>query len=212
MALQLVAARAGSFTLYEIEDNLQALIDSIDAAEEPASREAILEEIGQTLRQTKVKRDAVVAFLRHCETQKQFADEEIERIQKRKAFISRVKEELENRLIQIVEQFAVPDRKGVKRLEGNCSSLRIQKNPDAVLVIDANLVPSAFKSAVLTMPAYVWEALLQCLSTDDRKEFESLVEKLEFKPDKKAIGAELKDGTDVPGADLAFGQWRLVIA
>ena len=54
--------------------------------------------------------------------------------------------------------------------------------------------------------------MLQCLSTDDRKEFESLVEKLEFKPDKKAIGAELKDGTDVTGADLAFGQWRLVIA
>ena len=62
MALQLVSARAGSFTLYEIEDNLQALIDSVEAAEEPASREAILEEIGQTLRQTKVKRDAVVCF------------------------------------------------------------------------------------------------------------------------------------------------------
>ena len=172
MATQLVSARAGSFTLYEIEDNLQALIDSIDAAEEPAIREAILEEIGQIAPPDQSKRDAVVAFLRHCETQKQFADEEIERIQKRKAFIARVKEELENRLIQIVEQFAVPDRKGVKRLEGNCSSLRIQKNPDSVMVIDANLVPAAFKSAVLTMPAYVWEALLQCLSTDDRKEFE----------------------------------------
>ncbi len=99
-------------------------------------------------------------------------------------------------MIQVVEQFAVPDRKGVKRLEGNCSSLRIQKNPDSVLVIDANLVPAAFKSAVLTMPAYVWEALLQCLSTEDRKEFEALMEKLEFKPDKKAIGAELKNGTE----------------
>lgn len=106
-------------------------MDSIDVAEKPASREAILEEIGQSLRQTKVKRDGVVAFLRHCEVQKQFADEEIERIQKRKAFISRVKEELENRLIQIVEQFAVPDRKRGRRLEGNCSLLRIQKNPAA---------------------------------------------------------------------------------
>ena len=38
MAPQLVQARVGSFTMYEIEDNLQALIDSIDAAEEPARR------------------------------------------------------------------------------------------------------------------------------------------------------------------------------
>jgi len=56
------------------------------------------------------------------------------------------------------------------------------------------------------MPTYVWEALLHCLSTDDRKEFEALVEKVECKPDKKAIAAELKNGTAVPGADLAFGQ------
>jgi len=45
----------------------------------------------------------------------------------------------------------------------------------------------------------------------DRKEFELLVEKIEFKPDKRAIGIELKNGKAVAGADLRFGEWRLLL-
>lgn len=212
MAAQIVPLRHSNCTLYDLEDNLQALVNSIDLAEEPSSREAILEEIGQALRKTREKRDAVVAFLRHCELQQEFADAEIARIEKRKAFIGRVQHELELRATGVIEEFAAPDRRGIKRLEGNCSSMRIQKNPDSVLVVDPNLVPPALKAAVVTMPAHVWEALLNCLDPEDRKVFEPLIGKLEFKPDKKAIGAELKNGTEIPGADLAFGNWRLVLS
>ena len=73
-------------------------------------------------------------------------------------------------------------------------------------------IPSAFKQAALSLPAYVWEALLQSLDADWRKTLERHVAKLEFKPDKKAIGAELKNGTQIAGADLKFGDWRLVIS
>ena len=86
---------AGNCTLYELEDNLQALVDTMDMAEEPSARELILREIGQVLRKAQDKRDAVVAFLRHCEAQQKFADAEIERIQNRKAFIGRVRTALE---------------------------------------------------------------------------------------------------------------------
>ena len=212
MAAQLISVRQSNCTLYELEDNLQALVNSIDLAEEPSSRETILEEIGQALRKTREKRDAVVAFLRHCELQQEFADAESARIQKRKTFIARVHQELERRAIDVIQQFAVPDRKGIKRLDGNSSSLRIQKNPDSVMVVDPNLVPPAFKAVVVTMPAYVWEALLNCLDSEERREFEPLMDKLEFRPDKKAIGAELKNGTEIPGADLRFGEWRLVLS
>ena len=211
MATELISARPTSCTLYDLEDNLQALVNSIDLAEEPSARESILEEIGEALRKTKDKRDAAVAFLRHCELQQKFADAEIERIQKRKGFIARVQEELELYLVQVIDQFAAPDRRGIKRIEGNFSSLRIQKNPDSVLIEDLEAIPLAFKQAVLTMPAYVWEALLQRVGLEERKIFEARIQKLEFKPDKKAIGAELKSGTQIPGADLKFGDWRVVI-
>ncbi len=49
------------------------------------------------------------------------------------------------------------------------------------------------------------------LGTEDRKEFESRVEKVESRPDKKAIAAELKNGIAITGADLKFGGHRLVI-
>jgi hypothetical protein len=209
MATQLVPRP--NCTLYELEDDLQALVNSIDLAEEPSARESILEAIGQALEKAVEKRDAVVAFLRHCEMQRRFADTEIDRIQKRKASIARLQEELESHLVCVVEQYANPDRRGIQRLEGNFSSLRIQKNPDSVLITDAVAIPLAFKQVILAMPAYVWEALLQTLALEDRKIWEARVEKLEFKPDKKAISAELKSGTEIPGADLKFGDWRLVI-
>jgi hypothetical protein len=199
-------------TLYEIEDTLQALANSIDLVEDAHDRQLILDKIGEELRRTKEKRDRVVAFLRHCEQQQKFADTEIERIEKRKAFIARVQEELELYIIQVIEQFASADRRGVRRLEGNVSTMRIQKNPDSVLITDVDSIPLMFKQIVLTMPAYVWEAILQRIGFEDRKVFETRVEKAESRPDKKAIGAELKKGTEVPGADLKFGDWRLVIS
>ena len=202
MATELTPAPASTCTLYELEDNLEAFANTIDLAEDEPTRRLILDEIGQALRRAKEKRDGIAAFLRHCETQQRFADLEIERIQKKKVRIAQVQAELERYVVQVVEQFAVPDRRGVKRLEGNLSSLRIQKNPDSVLITDLDAVPLAFKQAVLVMPAHVWEALFQRLSLEDRKVFEPRVEKLEFKPDKKAIAAELKNGVPIAGADL----------
>jgi hypothetical protein len=73
----------------------------------------------------------------------------------RSGFIARVQDELERYVIQVIDQFAAPDRRGIKRLEGNVSSLRIQKNPDSVLITDLDSVPLALKQVVLTMPAYV---------------------------------------------------------
>jgi hypothetical protein len=211
MANELIKFPNNGCTLYELEDNLQALANSIALAEDEPTRQIILDEIGQALRRTKEKRDAVVAFLKHCEHQRKFADAEIERIEKRKAFIASVEEQLESYVVQLIEQLAPADRKGIQRLEGNVSSMRIQKNPDSVLITDLSAIPAAYKHVTVTMPAYVWEAMLIRVGSEDRKVFESRVEKVEPRPDKKAIAAELKNGIAITGADLKFGGHRLVI-
>jgi hypothetical protein len=211
MANELVTTQAHSCTLYDLEDSLQALANSIALAEDQSAREIILGEIGEALRKTRDKRDAVVAFVRHCELQQQFANAEIERIEKRKVFIAGVKDQLEGYVVQLIEQFAAPDRNGIQRLDGNVSTMRIQKNPDSVQIMDLKAIPKAYKHVTLTMPAYVWEALLTSVGLEDRKEFESQVEKTEYRPDKKAIAGELKNGAVIPGADLKFGGQRLVI-
>jgi hypothetical protein len=211
MSTELIPVPKPALTLYEVEDNLEALANTIELVEEVEAKELILDEIGRALRQAKDKRDAIVAFLRHCEVQQQFADQEIERIKNRRDRIAKLQAELEQYVIRVIDQLVVPDRRGVKRLEGNFSSLRIQKNPDSVVVTDEKAIPLAWKDVVLTMPAHVWEALLERLGKEDRPVFEAQVKKCEFKPDKRALAGELKKGEEIPGADLKFGDLRLVI-
>ena len=211
MATELIPAPKTALTLYEVEDSLAALANTFDLVEEAEARQMILAEIGRALRQANDKRDAVVGFLRHCEAQQRFANQEIERIQNRRDRIARLQEELEQYVVGVIDQFVAADRRGVKRLEGNFSSIRIQKNPDSVVITDEKTLPLALKDAVLTMPAYVWEALLQRLGKEDRAVFEAQVKKCEFKPDKRALAAELKKGEEIAGADLKFGELRLVI-
>ena len=211
MATELVPIQKTGLTLYEVEDNLAALANTFEVVEETEAKRIILDEIGQAIRRVKEKRDAVVGFLRHCEAQQRFADLEIERLKTRRERIARFQAEFEQYLVSLIDQFAIPDRRGVKRLEGNFSSMRIQKNPDSVVITDEKALPVAWKDVVLTMPAHVWEALLERLDKDERRVFEEKVKKCEFKPDKRAVGSELKNGEQIPGADLKFGEWRLVI-
>ena len=211
MATELVPIQKTGLTLYEVEDNLAALANTFEVVEEAEAKRLILDEIGQAIRRVKEKRDAVVGFLRHCEAQQKFADLEIERLKTRRERIARFQAEFEQYLVSLIDQFAIPDRRGVKRLEGNFSSMRIQKNPDSVVITDEKALPVAWKDVVLTMPAHVWEALLERLDKDERRIFEEKVKKCEFKPDKRAVGSELKNGEQIPGADLKFGEWRLVL-
>ena len=82
MATELVPTPKNNLSLYEIEDNLAALANTFEVVGEDEVKQILLEEIGRALWQAKEKRDAVVAFLRHCEAQQNFADQEIERIRK----------------------------------------------------------------------------------------------------------------------------------
>jgi hypothetical protein len=212
MEADLIRAPKTSLTLYDFEDNLASLASTLELAEEAGAKEMIMEEIGQALRQAQEKRDAVVRFIRHCEAQQAFADQEIERIKYRRDRIAKLQTELEQYVILVIDRFVIPDRRGVKRLEGNFSSIRIQKNPDSVSITDEQALPPAWKDIAVTMPAYVWEGLLQRLSKEDRAFFEQKVKRTEFRPDKKAIGIELKTGVEIPGADLRSGDLRLVIS
>lgn len=188
------------------------LANSFELVADDETRQLILDEIGQALRQAKDKRDAVVGFLRHCEAQQRFADKEIERIKSRRDRIAQFQTEFEQYIVRMIEEFAVPDRRGIKRLEGNFSSMRIQKNPESVVITDEKALPVAWKDVILTMPAHVWEGLLQRLDKSERAFFEARLKKTEFKSDKRLLANELKNGAQIPGADLKFGDFRLVIA
>jgi hypothetical protein len=211
MAAELMAEEPRSLSLYELEHGLCAFAALVSEADDPERKAELLEELGNTLRYAKDKRDRVTAFLRHCQSQEEFANEEIERLRRRRDRIARVRSELEAYVAGVIRQFAEPDRRGVQRLDGNHSSLRIQRNPDSVAVSDPEALPGSLKDAVVTLPALVWEALLEAVAPEVKASCEALVKKLELKPDKRAIAAELKSGSAVPGAQLRTDEFRLVV-
>lgn len=211
MAAEVVAAGPAAVTLYEIEAALLAFAEAVDATEDPQRRGRALVEIGEALRVARDKRDAVVGFLRYCENQQKFADEEIDRIQRRKERIARIHKELAAYVVGMIKQFAAPDKRGMQRLEGNHSTMRIQKNPDSVVVRDEQALPAVFKDVTVTLPACVWEALLMSVRPEDRPALEALVKRTEIKPDRKALAKELQAGADIPGAVLEPGEFRLAI-
>src|SRR2546423_9384682 len=104
MQTDLIPEPKTALTLYELEDNLAALANTIEVVDEADTRQIVLDEIGRALRQATEKRDAVVAFLRHCETQQKFADQEIERIRNRRDRIAKLQDELEQYVIGVIDQ------------------------------------------------------------------------------------------------------------
>ena len=88
--------------------------------------------------------------------------------------------------------------------------MRIQRNPPSVAISDPDAIPLRLKDVVLTMPAYVWEGLLQCLPVEDRPAILEQVSSVAVKPDNKAISDELKAGEHIAGASLELGAYRLV--
>jgi hypothetical protein len=120
-------------------------------------------------------------------------------------------DKLEPYLTQIIERFAESDRRGIRRLDVNFSSMRIQKNPDSMLITDDRALSMAWKHNVIVMPAYSWEALFQRLDLEYRAVFEQEVKKAEFKRDKKSIGSEVEKGEQIDGQQLKAADFRLVI-
>ena len=112
MLTELVPIQKTGLTLYEIVDNLAALANTFEVIEEAEAKQLILDEIGQAIQRVKEKRDAVVGFLRYCEAQQNFADQEIERLKIRRERIARFQAEFEQYLVRLIDQFAIPDRRG----------------------------------------------------------------------------------------------------
>jgi len=81
-----------------------------------------------------------------------------------------------------------------------------------VEITDIVALPGVLKDAVVTLPALVWDAILDAVGAGDRGMYEAFVKRVELKPDKRAIAAELKAGGEVRGASLKPGEFRLVLS
>ena len=188
-----------------------AYAERIDGTGAENSSPEILDGFAEVIVRARDQRDAAAAFVRPCLGQEELAEREMDRLKARRDRIRRIRSEFEQWLVAVIDRVAQPDRRGVERLEGCHSTLRLQRNPPSVAIADAEAIPLRLKDVVLTMPAYVWQGVLQCLPVEDRPAIIDQVISIEIKPDKKTIAEELKAGEHIAGAALQPGAYRLVV-
>ena len=162
-----------ALTLYQIEDHLTALIDSVDMVpdDEPGLLAELEADIARTLEMELRKVDGVCHMLAHFESHAQFAAAEIKRLQSAKKRYERASERLEAYVR------AAMDLAGMRKLEGETSTLAIRTNPAAVYISNFESIPAEFQVISTTVSI-----------------------------DKDRVKKALRAGVEVPGAELIHGE------
>lgn len=169
-------------TLYEINDELQVMYDTLDMLDERdpelATPRAELEaKIDELVKVRLQKADSIAHTLTHWGSQVDMAAAEIKRLQSRKARFERHIERLEDCTIRAIELT------GKRRIEGDTTTLALKKKPASVVILNDANIPLEYKVHV----PETWN------------------------PSKDLIKKALKAGVPVAGADLSEDNVRLAI-
>lgn len=168
-------------SLYELEQDLQAMLDTEDLVSED-QRKQFESELAESLKASVSKRDRCYQFLAHCANQKDNCDKEIERLSKRRESFERAEKRMKMSIQRTIESLG-PDAKGKpKKLEGNLATFSLRQAPGHIEVIDESKVPADLK-----------------------------VESVLVSIDKREAKRRIEAGEDIPGLDLTMGGYCLLV-
>lgn len=191
------ATRTENNTLFEIDAELEAQFEAATNEEEQTgvtSEEAkqrcldLFAELGK-------KVDRIARYVRATEFKARAAKEEAARLTARQ-------KTAENRLAQVKSMLAFYMlSRGLRRLEGELNTFRLQKNGQAALEIDVSALPQSYSLRTLTLTEPDWEQILNAVTCPSlRMILEASVVNVE--PDRERIRLELQAGHEISGATL----------
>jgi len=127
-------------TLYQIEDDLLAALDTIEMVgnEGSALKVELEEHIARLIASEITKVDGVARMLVHFEEQAELAAKEIKRLQDRKRAFERSYERLESCAKSAMKVA------GKTKLEGATSTLTLRKSPTSVFVHNFDQLPAEY--------------------------------------------------------------------
>lgn len=194
------AATAENSSLFEIDKELEAAFDAAMEEEERAG--AISEETRQLctnlFAEFGKKVDRIARYVRASELKARAAKEEASRLAARQ-------KTAENRVERVKAMLSFfMQARGLKQLEGELNTIRLQKNGQASLQLNPLELPGEYNHTEVRLCHQDWARLLDALASPDLKTMlESAVTKIE--PNKNLIRQELLNGKDIPGAAMAKG-------
>jgi len=199
-------ARLAARPLYDLEQHLAALIDTEELVAEDQEQAYALE-LHDTLLAAVEKRDRVGQFMGWLESQAEFAHKEIARLKEREAFFTRALTRMEGYVSRVIESLGYDSKGKRKRLEGNTVTFSLHGCDKRVEVIDETAVPARYKRATITLPAELWEELMESLDLNFRDRVLAAVLSPKLEVSATLVKADLKAEVAVPGAKLAGGTY-----
>jgi hypothetical protein len=189
-----------ALTLYAIEDQLAALVETLDLV--PADREdELVARIGDALLYAVDKRDSMGRFLAHVDSQIGFADAEIQRLQERKQTFTRILERTEAYIVRILQSLGQDAKGKWQKLEGRTVTFSLRKQPPSVAIDNEADVPSAYRKATIRVAVPLWEELLDSVDADLAGRVLNMARRSD-EVSKSAIKESIEGGAEVPGAHL----------
>jgi hypothetical protein len=185
-----------------------ALVDSAETVTKEQAEE-YRQALEVALSNSIKKRQNVGQFILHCDLHEAACDLEINRLKALQRQYSRARERIEDFVIRTVLTIGTDDKGKLKVLEGETVKLIVKATPDAVVVDNESSVPSEFQTVNVTMPANIWQALIDDLGAGTIGAIAGEVKETRT-PSKSAIRNAIKAGRQVPGASLRGG-YRLEV-
>jgi 7,8-dihydro-6-hydroxymethylpterin-pyrophosphokinase len=192
---------AENSSLFEIDQELEAAFEAASQEQEQAgevSEEtkqnclALFAELGK-------KVDRIAGYVRATEFKARAAKEEAARLSARQ-------KSAENRVLQVKSMLAYYlQTRGLKRLEGQLNTVRLQKNSQPSLRLDPLTLPREYQDAKISIPQPEWERVLDLIPVAElRQRLKSAVVAVE--PNKELIRQDLQAGKQIAGAELFKGE------
>ena len=205
-----MAPMTTQLTLYEVEEHLSALAESIETVTADQEQE-FLESFKAALTSAADKRDQVAHYLAHLEQQQKFAAQEISRLQKFKKEREAIQARLEAYVSYCIQAQGKDTKGRHKKLEGRTTLMFLRWCPPSVEVTDIDAVPIEYKIATVTIPALKLWDVLNALNEDLRKSVLDQIARItSYTADKRMIKSAVECGVKIPGAKLVDDKTILV--
>jgi Siphovirus Gp157 len=186
-------------TLFEIDRELDSLLDQIEEVEETGSASPeLLERFQQFCEAESEKIDRIGRFLSLMDNRLKYCRQQAQRFQARARSTDAKIVRTKNMALYFLAA------RGLKKIEGKEFTLRLQKNSqDSVEITDAGEVPITCRELELHIPGRVWQAVLALLPEDTSKALASCIR--DDRPCNDAIKEAASRIEAIPGAQVKRG-------
>jgi len=195
-----VAAIAQEYSLFEIDRELDILLDEIEEEIESRGEASadVLDRFQQFCEAHGEKADRIGRFLRMMEARVQYCRSEAARLQDRARTC-------DHKIVQTkaMVMYYLKSRE-LKKIEGREFTLRIQRNSqDSVRFMDETQVPMKYRTVAARIEGRIWEQLIAFVPDELRRLLVISIQNAA--PSAEAIKQAVQNQISVPGAEVYRG-------